>query len=451
MTSRILTLARYSFVLFLVLLWYLQSELGQDPVVDDWVLLGLATSTGLFALSNKTFFHVLYFNYLVIWFSVGTINYVIVRLIWDGWDADIITYNRLYALFLVVYSGATSVFTRRLDASQIAPITYVGMDLRFATRVCIVMIVVAAALLLPAVGWTGVFGGEITNENRFDVQVSPLVPRLMLAFPLLACILAYRFARREVGGVAVAAFVFVAFYLMTVFGVRFGFFQTVVTGVVFLVASAQVRLLRAYRATIVALLSAMFVLQLVVPILRNVDDTTSSEVEQLTTLTSFLRSFAGEHRDAAASLVILSESEKRAIADNYVASVVLPIVPSPVLAPFGIDKAQAMEGGAAYFMQRAYNVEYGAIRIGGIAETYLYLGCFGVVLAALVNAYAASRIDRVIHQREPKSFAAVAFAAYGSVWVLYFPASQSNMLLGGFAGFVVMYYALVGVRRLLPT
>jgi hypothetical protein len=311
------------------------------------------------------------------------------------------------------------------------------------------MIVLFAVFVLPAVGWTGVFSGGLTDDNRFTVETNALVPRLSLAFPFLMCVLIDRLSRSELEVKRLLVFLLASFYLMSVMGARFGFFQVLVTGFMFLLFSGNLRLLRKYRTIVVGFFALLVAVQLLLPSLRAGNDV-EVKSDNFASAATFLGSVAGEHKDAAASLMLLSRSDREAIADNYVPSLIFPLVPGPFLTLMGFDKDAALTGGAAYFMQKAYSVNGAAtIRVGGIAEAFFFLGNIGVALAAFLNALIALGIDHVVYKPRDKTFRAVSFAAYGSVWLFYFVVSQSNMLLGGFAAFVVTYFFIwyLGANR----
>jgi hypothetical protein len=439
--------ATYAFVPFVFLVRYVNNEIGLDDIVDETVLAGFAIAIGFYIVTPKTLFRTIYFNFLMIWFCVGTCNFMVFRLIWLGREFDILLYNRLCALFMVTYSATSYLLGRRVAPVTPGPITDTKIDIRVASKICVVMIVLYTLLVLPSVGWTGVFGGALTNENRFTVEVNPLVPRLSLAFPFLICLLTYRLGRSEVRLSRVIAFIAIAFPLTTIMGARFAFFQMLVTGGMFALFSGNIGLLKKHKVAVTALAAGLMVMQIFIVTIRSGGSLAEESAASTTSLIYAVSAWGGEHRDAAAAMVMVSEEERKVISDNYLPSVIFPLIPDPFLRVVGLDKNATLQGGGAYVLQQVYDDEFGTQRMGGIAEAYFWLGNLGVIIVGFINGLAAVAIDRVAHRRGKKTFASVAFAAYGSVWLFYFVASQSNMLLGGIGAFIVMYYVLAILTR----
>src|SRR5205823_5478218 len=129
------------------------------------------------------------------------------------------------------------------------------------------------------------------------------------------------------------------------------------------------------------------------------------------------------------------------ISQNYVSTLVVPIIPRQITGLVGVDRDLVMRMSGAFFMQDEYGILFGAIRIGGIMEAYYWAGFAGVTLLAVINGVAAYLIDRFAYSPR-KSLLRACVLAFMATSLLYFVASQSSALLAPpFAFLSVLYGA----------
>ena len=431
---------RHSYLVFIAMLIFFTGELDIEEIVDTAAMVLLIASIILFFFTQKNTLFTIFFNFILIWFSIGNINYLIFRLIWFGWESDIVSYNLIFSLFVLVFSLLGFIFNSKITIRKDVSVILVDFNVKFFIKCSIILIIFYALLFLPKVGWTGVFSGTVVHSNRFDIEFSPLLSRLSLAIPLLGCIIIYLVIEKFIYPVWVIVFFVVAFYLQAVGGARFSFFISLMSMFFLLFYSRHIDLIKKFRVPIALSLMVFIISYQIIATIRdeqNISDFAGDTVSVL----SVLDGFGGEHRDAAASFELFGPQEKNIISSNYLSTIAVTIFPGPLLSFFGIQKDMVVKKGAAYLMQEEYKVVDGSIRIGGIAEAYFWRGILGILIASMVIYFTIYQIDRLTNEREIM-LSRLILISYGSPWIFYFVASQSDMLIGGFVGMVVNYYVL---------
>jgi len=274
----------------------------------------------------------------------------------------------------------------------------------------------------------------LSDENRFSVELPSIINSLAYAFHVAAALLGYRLARSGRGRMAFALFMVWAFFVLTAGGARWAFFQVVVTLFFLLALTGNLSLLVRQRVLAGALAVASALFQPPLATLRSGPG--SDEVsDRFGPAIAFGMSWGGEFRDGAAALSRLGLDQRAVVAEHYVSSLVIPIVPRQITSVFGVDKDSVGALAGAFVMQKEYGVEYGSIRIGGVVEAFLWLGYLGVVLVGVANGFVAYWIDGRAY-RADKSLIMTLVVAFCAASLLYFVQSQSSSLLAPPAAFV---------------
>ena len=433
-------LLRYSFAFGVFFLIYFYATLATDAVMDGFTVSLLLASVALFAASRKTFFTVFYFNYLAWWICVGNINFQITRLLWTGWDGDIVRENRIYSIFMVILALTGFLLTRRVRGSRPTPVEVENANYRLFVLVAGILVAIFTAVYLPIVGYGGVYFGTINDENRFALNLPSFLNRMVFGFHIVMLLLVHRFLDGKVRTRTLLLYAAFCFFVLTVGGARWGFFQVVTTTFFFLALTGNLTVFRRYKGPTILLGVVFIAYQPLLSMLRS-GGSVADSMQTFVGLSSFFASWAGEFRDGAASLTRFGANTIEQISKSYVGTLIIPIIPRQITTLLGVDRELVMRMSGAFFMQDEYGIQFGAIRIGGVMEAYYWAGYVGVGVLALVNGAAAFLIDRFAYATR-KTLLGACTLAFMATSLLYFVASQSSALLAPpFAFLSVLYGA----------
>ena len=431
-------LLRYSFGLAVAFLAYFYAELASDHIMDATTLAVLALAVILFACSKKTLFYTFYFNYLAWWICVGNINFLITRLLWAGWDGDLVRENRIYSVFLVIFALVGYVLTRRVREPRPGPIVFDNVNYPLFLLITGAVIAIYTAVYLPLVGYGGVYFGSITDENRFTLDLPSFLNRMVFGFHIMMLFLVHRVLQGRLRLRTLLLFVIFSFFVLTVGGARWSFFQVVTTAFFFLALTDRLSVFRRYKVPTIILGIIFVAYQPLLSILRS-GGSAADSMQTFAGLTSFFASWAGEFRDGAASLTRFGTNTIHEISRNYLSTLIVPIIPRQITGLVGIDRDLVMRMSGAFFMQDEYGIPFGSIRIGGVMEAFYWGGMVGVGVLALLNGLAAYMIDRFAYA-PGNSLLRACTLAFSATSLLYFVASQSSALLAPIFAFLSVLY-----------
>lgn len=436
--SFITWMLRYSFILGAAFLLYFYAALASDRIMDSLTISLLLIAVTFFAFSRKTFFYTFYFNYLAWWICVGNMNFLITRLLWTGWDGDLVAENRIYAVFLVVMAATGFLLTRRIRESRPTAISSENVNYPLFLILAGTLVAIYTAVYLPLVGYGGVYIGAITDENRFGLELPSFLNRMVFGFHIVMLLLVHRFLAGRVRTRTLLFFAGFCFFVLTVGGARWGFFQVATTTFFFLALTNNLSLFRRYKVPTILLGVVFVAYQPLLSMLRS-GGSAADSAQTFVGLTSFFASWAGEFRDGAASLVRFGADTIHTISQNYLSTLIVPIIPRQITGLLGIDRDLVMRMSGAFFMQDEYGILFGAIRIGGIMEAYYWAGFIAVIFFALLNGIGAYLIDRFAYSRK-KTLLEACTVAFMATSLLYFVASQSSALLAPPIAFLSVIY-----------
>ena len=429
---------RYSFAFAVVFLIYFYVTLSLDRIMDGATIALLLVAVVLFSCTKKTFFFTFYFNYLVWWICVGNINFLITRLLWAGWDGDLVTENRIYSVFLSIVALVGFLLTRRICEEEPKPIVSENANYPLFLLVMGALIAIYTLVYLPLVGYGGVYFGTISDDNRFTLELPSFLNRMVFGFHITMLFLVHRVLERKLRLRTLLFFVGFSFFVLTVGGARWGFFQIVATAFFFLALTGNLSIFSRYKVPTILLGVVFITYQPLLSMLRS-GGSVADSMQTFAGLTSFFASWAGEFRDGAASLTRFGTNTIQQISQNYVSTLIVPIIPRQITGLLGIDRDLVMRMSGAFFMQDEYGILFGSIRIGGVMEAFYWAGMMGVGALAVLNGVAAYLIDRFAYAPR-KSLLRACTLAFSATSLLYFVASQSSALLPPIFAFLSVLY-----------
>lgn len=388
----------------------------------------------LYMFSKKNIFYTFYINYLLCWIFTGNINYIIYSDIWNNWKADIVFANNLYCWFLFILTISGLLFNKNISSNRESICKGEKHNqkkkntLKMMLFLSSLSVLVFSIYFLWVTGWGGIYLNKVTNENRFSINLPSYISILAVAFVIMLILFVELNTFRKKYIIIPIIYIIFSFFILTSGGSRFTFFQMILVSFFYVLYTGRGWLIKRYKKLIIVGLFAFISMQTIIPMLR---DENSSRKNILSIIT-FFRTWGGEYRDGAASLVLLKQDDVNEIKNNYIKTIIVPIIPRIVTNTFGINKDEIFKKAGAFYMQGAYKIKFGAIRIGGILETYYWKGMLGISFFAIINYLAIYLIDK--HTK--KWYYINAIKAYLSSTIIYYIPSQSSFLLSPLFSFI---------------
>ena len=437
----------YSFVLgFFFLIWF-YINLAEIMIMNLYTIILLIISVFIYFVSKKTLFFAIYFNYLLFWVCFGNINFIIYSLIWKNWGGDIIRQNYIYGWFILVFTICGCLFNRQVRGIAPTPISRYKINRSLFIWIFFIFTIIFSYVFMSSLNWGGLYFGGLTDETRFSVKYPSIINRLTLSFPILGMLLLNKFYQYKKGFVILLLFIIFSFIILTSGGSRFHFFQMMSSLIFFTLFTGNLKILKRYKVPTILIMGLLILSQPMIAIIRSGGNL--SELKYgLISIGSFFSSWGGEYRDGAASLVRFDYDDIKSISDNYLATLIVPIIPRQITGALNINKNYIFTLSASFIMQEKYGIEFGSIRIGGVMEAYYWLGFFGVTLVGLANYIIVHIIDIVVYKRN-KTFSSAAITTYLATSMLYFIPSQSCSLLAPFFAFLSIYILAILIQILL--
>lgn len=447
----------HPYLIFLAMLYLVNRLMFSPPVMDGLTLVILWLSITLYIIMPKGVFISIYFNYLIGWMSFGSISYMFYKKIWDQWSGDIVTMNRLHSILIgiLLITYFVMALPKKVIKKRDCQMQMIQRGSRFPFHLGVYLslsllgVLVFSYFKITAYGLGGIYFGNISDGNRSLIQMPSFVNRLTFAFPIMGGLLLVRYERtRNISHLfEIGAFLIFSFYVLTLSGSRFSFFLTSISLLFFLIISCDQAIIRKLRKYIIIFGVLLVVLQPVIAVVRSGGG--AKEIKGKFNILPFLASWGGEYRDGSAALVSFGPNDREIARQNYLASLLVPVIPRQITDLIGYDRSKAYRGSAAFQMQKKYNIDVEAIRVGGIVESFFWLGYFGIFFWGIAIGIVIYRIDEYRANNRKTVVGGIMFAYVYSTLLYFIPSQSSALLPPLFAMFslIVLYIFVTGLLR----
>jgi oligosaccharide repeat unit polymerase len=274
-------------------------------------------------------------------------------------------------------------------------------------------------------GYGGVFLGKYSREYLFNLELPYGMNRLPSAFIVLSILICSNMLANKTNPLTYIIFILTSFFILTINGSRWIFFQLIVSTFFFVILSGEWQKLLKFKKIFFFTAVLFIVFQPLISELRT-SDIDSDEGRYIGILGSLL-AWGGEYRDAASSVARLDASQIKVISEYYLSGLFYPLIPDFVADLFSLDKKNKISLTAAHFMMVEYGIQDGTIRIGGILESYYWFDYWGVIISALIYSLLVIIMDRYRYVSNKNILCLIVLSALGSS-LIYFPVSQATTI-----------------------